>query len=51
MRFIRYKMEQNGKLLDVAIGYNETNLGIAKAEAYNGQYIIEEDDEAKGVNG
>ena len=29
--------------LDVTMGWNETNEEIAKREAYNGEYIIEDD--------
>lgn len=42
MKVIFYKIEQNGTLLDVSITYNETNLEIAKKEAHNGEYTIED---------
>lgn len=45
MKFINYEMKQNEELLPVSIGYNETNLEIAKKEAYNGEYTIEDDGE------
>ena len=34
-------------LLDVTMGWNEANEEIAKREAYNGKYTIEEVDEPK----
>lgn len=49
METIKYKMEQNGTLLDVSIGYNEIDLEIAKKEAYNGVYTIY-DENGKVVN-
>lgn len=45
MRIIKYQMKQNDALLSVTIDYNETNLEIAKKEAYNGVYTIEDDGE------
>lgn len=45
MKVIKYKLEQTDTLVDVLIGYNETNLEIAKKEAFNGDYTIEEQDE------
>ena len=29
--------------IDKSVGWNETNEGIAKEEAYNGEYTIEDD--------
>ena len=49
METIKYKMEQNGTLFDVSIGYNETDLEIAKREVYNGVYTIYDED-GKVVN-
>lgn len=43
MKVIKYKMEQCGSILDVVIGYNDTNLETAKKEAYNGEYAIVEE--------
>ena len=43
MKIIKYKMQSGEDLLDVTIGYNEPSLEIAKAEAYNGEYTIEDD--------
>lgn len=45
MKVIKYKMKQSDTLIDVSIGYNDINLGIAKKEAHNGEYIIEDDGE------
>lgn len=48
MKWIRYQVVQdtNGEeviLLTKKIGHSEANLAIAQAEAYNGEYTIEED--------
>lgn len=43
MKVIKYKMQSGEELLDVTIGYNDASLEIAKAEAYNGEYTIEDD--------
>lgn len=44
MKVIKYRIEQSGgSLLETTIGYNESSLEIAKAEAYNGEYTIEDD--------
>lgn len=45
MKTIKYKIKQYDTLLDVAIGYNETNLETAKKEAFNGEYTIVEETE------
>ena len=45
MKIIKYQMQQNDALLNVTIDYNETNLEIAKKEAYNGEYVIEDNGE------
>lgn len=45
MKIINYKMEQGEGFCDVSIGYNDTNLEIAKKEAFNGEYTIEDDGE------
>lgn len=45
MKVIEYKMKQSDTLIDVSIGYNETDLEIAKKEAFNGEYTIEDDGE------
>lgn len=42
MKWIVYKL-QNG--IDKAMEYNEDNLEIAKKEAYNGEYFIDDDGE------
>ena len=49
MKTINYKMEQGEGFADVSIGYNETNLEIAKKEAFNGEYTIEDDGEPELV--
>ena len=41
MKWIKYKL--NGSLADVVMGWNEANEEVAKAEAHNGEYIIEDD--------
>lgn len=41
MEWIKYKLTMNGD--EVAMTYTECNLEIAKAEAYNGEYTIEDD--------
>lgn len=51
MKWIKYKVVQDTSGEEVIclikkIGYNEANLAIAQAEAYNGEYTIEEDDKA-----
>lgn len=46
MKWIKYQFicnENDNILLTKRIGYSEENLAIAEKEAYNGQYIIEED--------
>lgn len=55
MKVIKYRMctkanygtEENPKIVelfsDVRMGWNEINEEIAKKEAYNGEYTIEED--------
>lgn len=46
MKWIKYKIVCNvadNILLEKRIGYSEANLAIAQAEAYNGQYTVEED--------
>ena len=46
MKWIKYQFvcnEESEILLTKKIGYSEANLAIAKKEAYNGQYTIEED--------
>ena len=48
MKIIEYQMEQVGGIVDVTIDFNETNLEIAKKEAYNGVYTIKEVDLAGG---
>lgn len=51
MKWIKYQIKQNlidGQpiLLEKKVGYNDANIAIAEREAYNGEYIIEEDSEA-----
>lgn len=49
MQWIKYKIVCNsteGILIDKKIGYSSDNLAIAQAEAYNGEYTIEEDAES-----
>ena len=41
--------EELGILAHKKVEHNEANLAIAQAEAYNGEYIITEDDEATEV--
>ena len=48
MKYIHYQMQMSGDeegvvLSDVKINYSESNLEIAKKEAYNGEYTIEDD--------
>lgn len=43
MKVIRYKMQQGEEFCNVEIDYNEANLSIAKKEAFNGEYTIEDD--------
>ena len=48
MKVIKYKFligeaDSEPILSDVEIGWNETNEEIAKREAYNGEYTIEDD--------
>lgn len=48
MKWIEYKIasgENRDILIDKRIGYNEVNLAIATAEAYNGEYEIINDEE------
>ena len=45
MRVIKYKIKQEESFADVIIDYNETNLEIAKKEAFNGEYSIEDVEE------
>lgn len=45
MKIIKYQMQQGDGVVDVEINYNETNLEIAKKEAYNGEYVIEDNGE------
>lgn len=49
MKTINYKMEQGEGFCDVSIGFNDTNLEIAKKEAFNGEYTIEDDGEPEPV--
>lgn len=42
MKWIKYKLAVDGD--EVAMTYTECNLEIAKAEAYNGEYEIFDDD-------
>lgn len=48
MKWIKYQVVQcstasGNVLVNKKLGYNETNLAIAKNEAYNGSYQIVED--------
>lgn len=46
MKWIKYQIvcnQSTGALLDKRIGYSDENIAIAEAEAYNGEYTIEED--------
>jgi hypothetical protein len=46
MKWIKYQIvcnEEEQILIDKKIGYSEANLAIARSEAYNGEYTIEED--------
>ena len=45
MKIIRYEMKQGETFIPVSIDYNKTNLEIAKKEAFNGEYTIEDDGE------
>lgn len=44
MKVIKYQMLQGDKPCNVTIDYNEENLEIAKNEAINGEYTVEETD-------
>lgn len=49
MQWIKYKIKQctigeEDVLVNKKVGYNEANLAIAQAEAYNGEYTIIEDE-------
>jgi hypothetical protein len=41
-KIISYKLLSGGILFDTSIGWSEANEKIARQEAYNGQYTIEE---------
>ena len=45
MKIIKYKLSQgvNGGTIDTMIPFSEANEEIAKAEAYKGEYTIEDD--------
>ena len=48
MQWIKYQIVQSiideeTILIEKKVGYSEANLAIAQAEAYNGEYTIEED--------
>lgn len=57
MKIIKYKMREQinrgteknpdveSRFYNVQMGWNEVNESIAKAEAYNGEYTVEEDGE------
>lgn len=54
MQWIKYQIVQSEVneeviLVTKKIGYSEANLVIAEAEAYNGEYTIEEDTEESDV--
>lgn len=55
MKKIRYNLLQSFNsdgteiLSAVVLNYNETNLKIAEAEAFNGEYVIEEDKNSSEV--
>jgi len=51
MQWIKYQVLQNiideeEILIEKKVGYSEANLAIAKTEAYNSEYTIEEDEES-----
>lgn len=53
MQWIKYKIicnENENILLDKRVGYSDANLAIAQAEAYNGEYIVEDDGKDYGKN-
>ena len=39
MKTIKYRMDGS----EVTIGYNQSNISIAKSEADNGEYTVEDD--------
>lgn len=43
MKNIKYLFGAEETLLEKMMPYSEANLSIAKAEAYNGEYTIEDD--------
>lgn len=49
MKIIKYKVLQGEAPCEVAIGYSETNLEIAKREAFNGEYTVEDDGQSDPV--
>ena len=54
MKVIKYKFvvgetDAEPILSDVEMGWNETNEEIAKREAYNGEYTIEDDGQPEPV--
>ena len=42
MKVIKYKLKSGASMLDVIMDYSEANEEIAKREAYNGEYTIED---------
>lgn len=47
MKYIRYKIQNS--LLPVEMPWTEANEAIAKAEAHNGEYAIEDDGKPEPV--
>ncbi len=47
MKILKYLKQAGDELYQVAMSYNEANEEIAKSEAYNGEYTI--DDAAEEV--
>ena len=43
IKYFRCIEENEENLIPVEMGWNEVNEGIAKREAYKGEYIIEDD--------
>ena len=51
MKILKYNLCTEGEILfPVEMGWNEANEEIAKKEAYNGEYTIEDDGQPDEVN-
>lgn len=50
IKYSRCIEENEENLIPVEMGWNEVNEGIAKREAYKGEYIIEDDGQPEPDN-